>query len=332
MQAIKVRDLVKIYSNGVRALDGVSLGVDEGEVFAMLGPNGAGKTTLMRILTTQIRPTSGSAYVMGYDVVREGDKVRRVIGYVPQEFSVWMDLTGYENLLIYSKVYGVTGSEARRRIREVLELMDLMDAANRLVGTYSGGMIRRLEIATALIIEPEVLFLDEPTVGLDPAARRLVWEKLIALNKERDITIFFNSHYMDEVEIYARRAALLNRGKVIALGTIDELKSSISNDVIELVVNDAKLAVKILKGVSNGVIDVNIIDEDIVRVMVRNADESLPILISTIFNHGISIRRVSVHKPSLDDVFLKYVGKRISEIEGSMSELRTVRKAVMRGG
>ncbi|ADN50999.1 daunorubicin resistance protein DrrA family ABC transporter ATP-binding protein [Vulcanisaeta distributa] len=331
MQAIKVRDLVKIYSNGVRALDGVSLGVDEGEVFAMLGPNGAGKTTLMRILTTQIRPTSGSAYVMGYDVVREGDKVRRVIGYVPQEFSVWMDLTGYENLLIYSKVYGVTGSEARRRIREVLELMDLMDAANRLVGTYSGGMIRRLEIATALIIEPEVLFLDEPTVGLDPAARRLVWEKLIALNKERDITIFFNSHYMDEVEIYARRAALLNRGKVIALGTIDELKSSISNDVIELVVNDAKLAVKILKGVSNGVIDVNIIDEDIVRVMVRNADESLPILISTIFNHGISIRRVSVHKPSLDDVFLKYVGKRISEIEGSMSELRTVRKAVMRG-
>lgn len=303
-----------------------------GEAFAMLGPNGAGKTTLMRILTTQIRPTSGSAYVMGYDVVREGDKVRRVIGYVPQEFSVWMDLTGYENLLIYSKVYGVTGNEARRRIREVLELMDLTDAANRLVSTYSGGMIRRLEIAAALIIEPEVLFLDEPTVGLDPAARRLVWEKLIALNREGGITIFFNSHYMDEMEMYAGRAALLNRGRVIALGTIDELKSSVSNDVVEFAVNDAKLTMKVLKEVSNGVIDVNIIDEDIVRVMVRNADESLPILISTIFNHGISIRRVSVHKPSLDDVFLKYVGKRISEIEGSMSELRTVRKAVMRGG
>lgn len=326
-----MHDLVKVYNNSVRALDGISLSVNKGEVFAVLGPNGAGKTTLMRILTTQIRPTSGSAYVMGYDVVKEGDEVRRVIGYVPQEFSVWMDLTGYENLIIYSKVYGVTGNEARRRIREVLELMDLTDAANRLVSTYSGGMIRRLEIAAALIIEPEVLFLDEPTVGLDPAARRLVWEKLIGLNKERGITIFFNSHYMDEVEAYARRAALLNRGKVIALGTIDELKGSVSNDVVEFIVNNAELTVKVLKEVGDGVMDVNVVDEGTVRVIVRDADESLPILINTIFNHGISIRRVSVHKPTLDDVFLKYVGKRISEVEGKVSELRAVRRAVMRG-
>ncbi|WP_243665578.1 ATP-binding cassette domain-containing protein [Vulcanisaeta sp. JCM 16159] len=307
------------------------MSVDEGEIFAMLGPNGAGKTTLMRVLTTQIRPTSGSAYVMGYDVVREGDKVRRVIGYVPQEFSIWIDLTGYENLLIYSKVYGVTGNEARRRIREVLEFMDLMDAANRLVSTYSGGMIRRLEIAAALIIEPEVLFLDEPTVGLDPAARRLVWEKLITFNKERGITIFFNSHYMDEVELYARRAALLNRGKVIAQGTIDELRGSVSNDVIEFLVSNAELTVKVLKEVSNGIADVSFVDESIVRVMVRDADESLPTLINVISNHGISIRRVSVYKPSLDDVFLKYVGRRIGEVESKVSELRAVRRAVMRG-
>ncbi len=171
--AVVTHNLVKIYGGSVKALDGVSISVNQGEIFAMLGPNGAGKTTLMRILTTQLRPTSREAYVLGYNVVTEGDKVRKVIGYVPQEFSVWTDLTGYENLLIYAKIYGIPRHEVNKRIREVLEFMDLLDSSRRLVGTYSGGMIRRLEIATALLIEPEVLFLDEPTVGLDRRLGRM---------------------------------------------------------------------------------------------------------------------------------------------------------------
>lgn len=211
MDAILTEGLVKVYSNGVRALDNVNLRVREGLVFALLGPNGAGKTTLMRILTTQIRPTSGRAEVLGHDVVKEGSRVRELISYVPQEFSVWNDLTGYENLLIYAKLYGVDGGERGALIKEVLEFMELSDAANRLVRTYSGGMVRRLEIACALLRRPRVLFLDEPTVGLDPASRRLIWGRLLEL-KKLGTTIFFSTHYMDEAEEYADEVALINKG------------------------------------------------------------------------------------------------------------------------
>lgn len=182
MFAIEARDLVKVYSGNVVALNGVDLRVEEGASHAILGPNGAGKTTFIRIITTQIKPTSGSAKVFGYDVASHAASVSRLIGYVPQEMSLWTDLTGYENMLIYSKIYGLEPGSRRKVIEELLELMELNDASKRLVKTYSGGMIRRLEIAIALMSRPRLLILDEPTIGLDPRARMMVWEKLLAYN------------------------------------------------------------------------------------------------------------------------------------------------------
>jgi ABC-2 type transport system ATP-binding protein len=175
--AVEVDDLVKVYDGKVRALDGVNLKVKPGVAFALLGPNGAGKTTLIRILTTQLKPTSGEAHVFGLNVARDASKVRKLISYVPQEMSVWTDLTGYENLLIYAKIFGVPRLEREKVINEVLEAMDLTHVKDDLVRTYSGGMIRRLEIACAMLIKPRIMFLDEPTIGLDPAARKIVWEK-----------------------------------------------------------------------------------------------------------------------------------------------------------
>ena len=200
-RAVEVKNLVKVYGKNVRALDGVDLSVEVGKTFALLGPNGAGKTTLVRILTTQIRPTSGEAFVFGLDVIREGGKVRKTIGYVPQEMSVWTDLSGYENLLIYAKIYGIPRAEREKLLWEVLEKLGMKEAAKGLVRTYSGGMIRRLEIASALLIRPKILFLDEPTIGLDPSARKAVWTEL------------FNTHYMDEADLYAEEIGIINAGK-----------------------------------------------------------------------------------------------------------------------
>jgi ABC-2 type transport system ATP-binding protein len=210
--------------------------------------------------------------------------------------------------------------------------MDLLDSSRRLVGTYSGGMIRRLEIATALLIEPEVLFLDEPTVGLDPAARKNVWDKLKTLNKELGVTIVFNSHYMDEVEMYADRLVMLNRGKVVAQGTVDELRKSVGGEVVELTVDDADRAVRVINEMNGlGINDVNTeSDRNIVRIIVDNAEEALPIIITSLKDTGVRIIKVSMSRPTLDDAFLKYAGGKIME-EGGLHEARIVRTMIKRG-
>jgi ABC-2 type transport system ATP-binding protein len=201
MFAIEVRQLVKIYSGRAKALDGVDFKVNAGDVFAMLGPNGSGKTTLMRILTTQFKPTSGEAYVFGLDVVKNETEVRKIISYVPQETSVWTDISGFENLLIYAKIYGIPANSRKKVIWDALGSMGLDEVANSLVKTYSGGMIRRLELACSMIIKPKILFLDEPTIGLDPSARKAVWENLASFKREYGATVFFNTHYMDEADL-----------------------------------------------------------------------------------------------------------------------------------
>ncbi len=192
-KAVEAKNVVKVYRDGVRALNGVNLEVDEGCVYALLGPNGAGKTTLIRIITTQLRPNEGYVKVFGYDVVSQASKVRELIGYVPQEVSLWSDLTGYENLLMYAKIYGIPKEIRGRVIDDVLDFMGLKDAANRLVRTYSGGMIRRLEIASAIMVKPKLMVLDEPTIGLDPSARKTVWERIISYKREFGVTVFFRN-------------------------------------------------------------------------------------------------------------------------------------------
>ena len=212
------------------AVDSVSVSIDAGEAFGLLGPNGAGKTTMIKMLTTLLPPTSGSALVAGFEIVRRAREVRRVIGYVPQLVSADGSLSGYENLLIFAKLYDIPRSERRMRISEALSFVGLADAATRLVREYSGGMIRRLEIAQSVLHRPRVLFLDEPTVGLDPVARRAVWDYIERLREDYGTTIFLTTHLMEEADSLCNRIAIMHRGRVAAIGEPAELKASIGDD------------------------------------------------------------------------------------------------------
>jgi len=323
--AIEVKGLVKVYDGKVRALDGVDLKVKAGNVFALLGPNGSGKTTLMRILTTQFKPTSGEASIFGLDVVRRDSEIRKIISYVPQEMSVWTDISGFENILIYAKIYGLPSSDRKRIIRDALEGMGMDSVANKRVKTYSGGMIRRLEMAIAMIIKPRILFLDEPTLGLDPSARKAVWEKLISFKKEYDTTVFFNTHYMDEADLYSDEIAIINRGKMVMSGTADQLKHSLRREVIQF-----NLIVNIIdKNILNRIRDLDFVSDVIMNgselgVVVEDAETALPIVMEILRNEDIAIHKISMTRPTLDDVFLKYAGT-ISLQGDGISEIKQVR-------
>jgi ABC-2 type transport system ATP-binding protein len=211
------------------AVDSVSFAVDSGEVFGLLGPNGAGKSTTIKMLTTLLPPSRGQASVAGFDIVKQASDVRRVIGYVPQALSADGTLTGYENLLIFAKLYDLPRRQRRDRVRDALALMGLEESANKLVRTYSGGMIRRLEVAQAMLHQPLLLFLDEPTVGLDPIGRHTVWEHLSQIREETGMTILLTTHYMEEADSLCHRVAIMHRGRISAIGTPDELKAAIGD-------------------------------------------------------------------------------------------------------
>jgi len=226
---IETSELSRRFGNLV-AVDGLTLSVQTGETFGLLGPNGAGKTTVIRMLTTLLGPTSGRASVAGHDVVRQQASVRRSIGYVPQLLSADASLTGYENLRVFARLYDVPRAEREARVNAALEFMDLEQAAGKLVRTYSGGMIRRLEIAQSILHQPQVLFLDEPTIGLDPLARKMVWEHIVELRDRFGTTIFMTTHLMEEAESLCRRVAIMHHGSVVALGSPAELKAGVGGD------------------------------------------------------------------------------------------------------
>ena len=229
MAILELQKLTRRFG-ALTAVDALTMSVEPGEVFGLVGPNGAGKTTTIKMLTTLLPPTSGSARIEGFDVIRQAAEVRRVIGYVPQMLSADGALTGYENLLIFAKLYDLPRAGREERVREALAFMGLADAADRLVREYSGGMIRRLEIAQSMLHEPPVLFLDEPTIGLDPVARKAVWERIEQLRAEFGTTILLTTHYMDEADSLCNRVAVMHLGKVAALGTPAELKQSIGGN------------------------------------------------------------------------------------------------------
>jgi ABC-2 type transport system ATP-binding protein len=329
--AIDVKSLVKVYEGKVRALDGIDLKIKSGEVFALLGPNGAGKTTLMRILTTQIGGFSGKANVFGLDVVHEGPRIRELIGYIPQEMSVWTDVTGYENLLIYSKIYAIPKDERDELIKDMLKAMNLDDVANTLASKYSGGMIRRLEIACAMLIKPKLLFLDEPTIGLDPSARKAVWDALTTFKKWYGTTIFFNTHYMDEADHYSDRIAIINHGKVIKIGTPKALKRSLGGDTLIFEMEG--------KSIDNGVLrdigrlrQVRVIfsSDSELRIIAKDADKVLPGLMDFLRGRNIAVNKVSMTKPTIDDVFLKYASIKFESVSG-IGEIRQMRSRIARG-
>lgn len=233
MTILETRDLTRRFGD-LTAVDRLSLSIEPGEVFGLLGPNGAGKSTTIKMLTTLLPPTSGSASVGGYDVLRQAGQVRQIIGYVPQLISADSTLTGYENLLVFAKLYDLPRAMRERRVREALEFMGLAEAGDKLVREYSGGMIRRLEIAQSMLHRPRVLFLDEPTVGLDPGARRAVWEHINTLQRRDGTTVFLTTHMMEEAESLCQRVAIMHLGKIAAIGSPAELKAAVGADGVSL--------------------------------------------------------------------------------------------------
>jgi ABC-2 type transport system ATP-binding protein len=312
---IEVVNLTKKYGELV-AVNNVSFEVKEGEIFGLLGPNGAGKTTLISMLCTILRPTSGTAKVNGFDIVKEEDKVRKSIGIVFQDPSLDNRLTGMENIELHASLYGVPKDERKKRIKEVLELVGLEDKANILVRNYSGGMKRRLEIARALIHYPKVLFLDEPTIGLDPQTRVNIWEYILKLAKREKITIFLTTHYMEEADFLCNRVAIIDEGKIIAIDSPENLKRKIGGDALIIEADNKEKTKEVVLKLSF-VKKVSEVDEKI-YVNIENSEENLPSVFEVLRNNNIKIKSISVRKPSLNDVFIYYTGKEIrDEIENS---------------
>lgn len=305
--SVKTHELTK-YFGKLCAVDHINLEVGN-EIFGLLGPNGAGKTTTVLILTTLLKPSAGEAYVCGYDVVKEAKKVRNVISYVPQDMAVDIKLTGKENVLLFAKLYGV--ADKKKKVDEVLELMGLSERADDRVSGYSGGMRRRLELAQALVHEPQVLFLDEPTLGLDVSARRKMWEHISSL-KKKGVTIFITTHYMDEADKFCDRVAIIDRGKIVAMDSPAKLKSGIGKDVITAKVSGEfkELNIEGIRFLGREV--------DIIKFMAENGSEALPLLSDALSRQGLKVHSLSVREPSLDDVFLQNVGT--EEEQGSFDD------------
>lgn len=330
--AVIAENLTKHY-NHLKAVDGISFEIKEGEVFGFLGPNGAGKTTTIKCIATLIKPTSGKMEVFGADVVEDPDAVRRSIGYVPQGLSIVNDVSGYENLLFTAKLYGVSSSARKERIREILDLLGLRDRANDIVRKYSGGMMRRLEIGAAFIHRPKLLVLDEPTIGLDPQGRRVVWELLRKLAKDFGISIFMTTHDMSEADELCQRIAIINRGKIVAIGTPSELKRTVGGDVIVLETKqDPSLAAAVLEKEQG--VRISSINGNSLSVIVNSAERYVPELIAMMSSNGIQVEAIFAQRPTLDDVFLKYAGSRIQDAEagGDWRQIRQVRRTFRQMG
>jgi ABC-2 type transport system ATP-binding protein len=312
-QAIVTRGLVKRFGD-FTAVDGVDLSVKEGELFGLLGPNGAGKTTLVRMVTGLLHPTAGEVRVAGVDVRHEPDRARRSLGVVPQALTSDLDLTGWENLDLYARFFGVPRAQRHARIEELLRRVALWDRRKGLVKTYSGGMRRRLEIARGLIHKPRVLFLDEPTIGLDPQSRRVIWELLTDLRKGEEITISLTTHYLDEADALCDRIAIVDKGKVVALGTPQELKSIVpGSDTLELTLarpppEPAVAALQALPGV-RGVER----QPQGLRVNADGGAALLPRALDALRAHGVEVAAASLSRISLEDVFIHFTGRSLRE-------------------
>jgi len=311
VDTIVADELRKRYGE-IQALDGVSFAVHEGEVFALLGPNGAGKSTTVRVLTTLTKPDSGSATVAGHDVVRHPNRARLALGYVPQESGVDREATGRENLMLQGRIYGMRGPELKRRVDELLQLVGLADAADRIVRGYSGGMKRRLDVGLGLVHRPTALFLDEPTTGLDPEARVAMWEEVQRLAAQESLTILLTTHYLEEADQLADRLAIVSRGRIIVEGTPEELKRGLQGELVTVELQngraaDAVAVVERFEGARE-----TAADGQHMRTRVPSGAQAIPTLLSALEGAGIAVASVATSRPSLDDVYLHYTGRDFS--------------------
>ena len=324
--AIHVENLTRRF-NDLIAVDHISFEIAQGEIFGLLGPNGAGKTTTLSMLATMLKPSEGTAMVNGIDVERDEDGVRRSIGIVFQDQSLDEELTAWENMDFHGRLYRLPSDVRNQRIDELLKLVELFDRKDDIVKTFSGGMRRRLEIARGLLHHPSVLFLDEPTLGLDPQTRNHLWQYIATLSREKGITIILTTHYMEEADRLCNRVAIIDHGKIIALDTPGNLKDGIGGDVVTIRSPDTAKIVEILKEPWINRMDTH---EGEVVISLRNAEQHLSTIVTLIVAQQIPISSISIHKPTLEDVFLSFTGKTIREQEANGADILR-RQMKMRG-
>jgi ABC-2 type transport system ATP-binding protein len=313
--AIEAKGLVKKYGV-VQALDGLSFSVPEGGVFGLLGPNGAGKSTTVKILTTLSRANEGEAWVGGLDVVERADDVRHMIGVVAQKSGLDPEATGRENARLQGQIYGLHGRQLEERVDELLRQFGLADAGDRLVRGYSGGMQRRLDIALALVHRPCVLFMDEPTTGLDPEARAGMWQEISRLAHEEGLTVLLTTHYMEEADALTSRLVILDRGRVVAEGTPEELKGELRGDAVHVELGEAEAngRVQMALGQVPGIREASV-DGRLLHARADNGARAVPAVLQALESNGIQVAAVTVARPSLEDVYLRYAGRTFSEAD-----------------
>lgn len=323
--AIELNSLSKTYGS-LKAVDSVSLEIKEGSVFGLLGPNGAGKTTLISMLVTMRKPNSGNAKVNGFDIEKEAGNVRKSIGIVFQDPSLDEELTAFENLEMHAALYAVPKEIRKKRIKELIRLVGLEKNLNSQVSTFSGGMKRRLEIARGLVHHPKVLFLDEPTIGLDPQTRTSIWDYIKKLSKKENITIILTTHYMDEADSVCDNIAIIDHGKIIAKGTPSQLKNTLGGDVISIKCNNAGKCTAELE--KNNWVKSVVQHDGTIDVRVDKGEEKIPKILLLMEKQGATVESVSLRKPSLDDVFLHYTGRTIREQEADPKAAIRMRRKV----
>lgn len=314
--AIEVRALIKKYNQEVLALDGLTFSVQKGEVFGLLGPNGAGKSTAVKVLTTLSRPNQGEVRLLDVDIIHHPKKARKLFGYVAQHSGVDGDSTGRENLMLQGRLYGLRGLLLKERVTQLLEQFNLNDAADRLSKTYSGGMQRKLDLAMGLIHRPQILFLDEPTTGLDPEARTALWEIIRHLSREDGLTVLLTTHYLEEADQLCDRLAIIDQGKIVVKGTTEELKEELNGDMVQMELTETiseSRAKEILQDIP--ALHEIIVNELLLYVHTNHGAEQLPVLIKTLESANVNVRTATISRPSLDDVYLRHTGRVFAEKE-----------------
>jgi ABC-2 type transport system ATP-binding protein len=318
---IEARELTKTYPGDVKALDGLSFEVEPGTIFGLLGPNGAGKSTAVKVLTTLARADGGAAEVAGFDVFRQPAEVRRAIGVVAQKPGVDPDLTGRENVVLQGHLQGMRGRELRARADRLLDEFGLADAARRVARTYSGGMQRRLDIAMGLVHRPKVLFLDEPTTGLDPEVRAAMWTEISRLKQEQGLTILLTTHYLEEADQLASSLAIIDRGRVVAEGAPEELKAGLEGDAVQVELDGVSANGNVsaaLSGVA-GLREVAV-ESHTLRARADDGARAVPAVLAALDSHGVPVASVTVARPSLDDVYLRFAGRSFASADADSTD------------
>lgn len=327
-EVIRAEGLTKVFNKHLMAVDHVNFGVKQGEIFGFLGPNGAGKTTTINMLITVLKPTGGKAFVLGFDISKQDYNVRNVIGVVPQEYTADEDLTGLENVLLCADLYGIPRNIAKERAMDLLKLVELTDFKDKKGQIYSGGMRRRLELACGLINRPKVLFLDEPTLGLDVQTRSATWDYIRKLKKEYGMTLFMTTHYLEEADALCDRVAIIDHGKIVVVGSPEELKHNLGGDLITLSIKEEADVTELIRGIEY-VKDVKKEDGSY-RIKAEYGEVTAPSIIEALRRKGYAVTKLSLTEPTLNEVYLEYTGRSLRDAEGSREAVFAQRATLRR--